>query len=81
LAAAKDGQLLVTDDGIYFVDSDATVTQNIDFHNFANKHMTRLSPSRHRHFPGPKRLSRWQMDPLHREETVDNDIMLVENFQ
>ena len=74
--------LCVTEDGIYFYDGQATAGPAIEFYSFVNRQTTKLlSIDKSKYYglitasPDGKWILHAQIDH------VDNDIMLVENFQ
>jgi len=75
------GQLFVTQEGIYFV-TDATEAQEISFFNFANEKTMKIVSVKKPTYLwglGASPDGKWI---LYTEYIVlDNDIMLVENFQ
>src|SRR5262245_40922756 len=79
------GQTVVLDEGICFLDDDATPNPTVNFFSFATRQVTQLATiEKAKYTPGAPTLTvspdgkwvlYWQVDQL------DTDIMLVENFR
>ena len=77
-------QLLVTEQGVYFVNGDVKPGSEISFYNFANNQTTKLfsvSTKKPTYLWGLSASPDGKWILYTEYEQLDNDIMLVENFQ
>ena len=79
------GETVVLDEGICFLDPEATPNPTVNFFSFATRQVTQLATiEKAKYNPGPPTLTvstdgKWVL--YLQVDQVDNDIMLVENFR